>query len=399
MRPPTIFPAKSFKTPFKVSRIRAVLHFVAAAWTISALLLLLAFRAPARFRDWAVAASDNRWVQCLIFLPLFVFTLRVVTLPVHAYRHYVSESYGLSIQSWSEWLWDQTKESLILVGMLYLPVMLLFFLLRRLPRRWWLWFWAGSVPFVVFTVFISPVILDPLMNDFAPLQQSNPALTARLQQIVARGGLSIVPDRMFLMKASAKTTQLNAYVTGIGAWKRVVVWDTSIAKATPDEISFIFGHEMGHYVLNHIWLGVAFASAESLLLLWLGFHAVNWGVRRFGRAWGVPSTHDWAALGVLALAVSIFSFFVEPVDNAFSRWCEHQADIYGQEAIHGIAADPRAAARDAFQVLGETSLVDPNPNRFVEFWTGSHPAIASRAAFVQAYDPWQPGQRPKYFRK
>ena len=102
---------------------------------------------------------------------------------------------------------------------------------------------------------------------------------------------------------------------------------------------------------------------------------------------------------MLALAVSIFSFFVEPVDNAFSRWCEHQADIYGQEAIHGIAADPRAAARDAFQVLGETSLVDPNPNRFVEFWTGSHPAIASRAAFVQAYDPWQPGQRPKYFRK
>ena len=301
MRPPTIFPAKSFKTPFKVSRIRAVLHFVAAAWTISALLLLLAFRAPARFRDWAVAASDNRWVQCLIFLPLFVFTLRVVTLPVHAYRHYVSESYGLSIQSWSGWLWDQTKESLILVGMLYLPVMLLFFLLLRFPRRWWLWFWAGSVPFIVFTVFISPVILDPLMNDFAPLQQSNPALAARLQQIVARGGLSIVPDRMFLMKASAKTTQLNAYVTGIGAWKRVVVWDTSIAKATPDEISFIFGHEDGAlHVESHLarcrvcqrrefTIAVArFSRGE------LGCEAVWTGLgrsldTRLGSAWGVSS--------------------------------------------------------------------------------------------------------------
>jgi len=251
----------------------------------------------------------------------------------------------------------------------------------------------------VFGVFVTPIVIDPLFNHFEPLQQSNPALVNRLERVVARGGIAIPPDRMLLMKASEKVTGLNAYVTGIGASKRVVVWDTSIAKATPDEISFIFGHEMGHYVLNHIYKGLAFAAVGLLAMFFVGFHCVQWLLARFGAAWGIAGQNDWAAFVVVMLVLSALTFLSEPIANGFSRAQEHAADVYGQEAIHGIVADPKATAEHSFQVLGEESLVDPTPHPFVEFWTASHPSIADRAAFAAAYNPWLPGQKPKYFSK
>jgi STE24 endopeptidase len=179
--------------------------------------------------------------------------------------------------------------------------------------------------------------------------------------------MNIPPERMFLMKASAKVTTLNAYVTGFGSSKRVVVWDTSLQKGTPDEV------------------------------LYLGFHFIQWSIAKFGAGWGVPSQNDWAAFAVLMLAFSIFGLIAEPVENAFSRHDEHAADVYGQEAIHSLVADPQTVAKDAFDVLGTNSIVDPNPNPFFEFWTGSHPAIGRRAAFAKDYDPWAPGMEPKYF--
>jgi len=383
----------------RVSRIRSTVHFVQAGWGILTILVLLILRIPARLRDWAVSTTSRFRLQCLIVLAPFLILTTLLSLPIDAYMQHVNLSYGLSIQGWASWLWDQTKEFLISFVALYLLVMLLFFVLRRSPRNWWLWFWAASVPITIFAVFITPVFIDPLFNEFEPLQQSNPALVTQLEKVIAHGGLEIPQSRMFLMKASAKTTRLNAYVTGVGTSKRVVVWDTSIAKATPDEISYIFGHEMGHYVLHHIWIGMTFSFVLVFLVLRVAYLVVNWIIRRFGATWSIPSPQDWAAIGIFFLILNTFAFLLEPITNGFSRWEEHQADIYGQEAIHGIVADPPHTALTAFQVLGETSLVDPNPNAFVEFWTGSHPSIASRAAFAASYDPWQPGQHPKYFTK
>jgi STE24 endopeptidase len=307
--------------------------------------------------------------------------------------------YGQSVQHWGSWLGDKAKEfglTLVVGGLL---VMLLFWVMKKSPRRWWFWFWVPTMAAVVFGVFITPIFIDPMFNTFEPLAQSNPALVERLERVVARGGIDIPPSRMFLMNASAKYTGLNAYVTGFGASKRVVVWDTSVAKATPDEISFIFAHEMGHYVLNHIYQGIAFTAVVLLVLFWLGYHGVQWLLRRYGGAWGITGQRDWAALVVLLLVLSVLSFLSDPITNGFSRRIEHEADVYGQEAIHGIVADPQATAVRSFQTLGEASLDDPNPNRFVEFWTFNHPSVSSRAAFAAAYNPWVAGQTPKYFKK
>jgi Zn-dependent protease with chaperone function len=113
----------------------------------------------------------------------------------------------------------------------------------------------------------------------------------------------------------------------------------------------------------------------------------------------VSSQNDWAALAILLLAFSLFGILLEPIENSYSRMHEHAADVYGQEAVHGLVPDPQATAVGAFNVLGQTSFADPNPGQLYEFWTYSHPSIGRRAAFGKAYNPWIPGMEPKYFNK
>lgn len=190
---------------------------------------------------------------------------------------------------------------------------------------------------------------------------------------------------MFEMKASEKVTSINAYVTGFGASKRVVVWDTTLQKLSTPEILTAFSHEMGHYVLGHVRNSLILAAVFGLLLLYAGFHVSLWLLRRWGARWYIRGLADWASLPALLLVASVFGFFAEPVANGYSRWQEHQADIYGLEIIRGIVPNPAAVAAHTFQVLGEEGLDEPDPNPFIEFWTYSHPSISERVAFSSSY--------------
>jgi Zn-dependent protease with chaperone function len=381
-----------------LSTIRVTMHFVEEIWALVSLVLLLAFGVIAWMRDKAVSFSKNRWAQGYVFLLLYILVNFIVGLPIELYTQHLSLQYGLSVQGWGSYFWDDTKALALTWIFGGLVMMLLFWVIGKLPRRWWLLFWGFTIPIVLIGIFAAPYF-NLLFNKFEPLQLHNAELVAQLEKVVEKGHMNIPPDRMFLMKASEKVTTLNAYVTGFGSSKRVVVWDTSLQKGTPDEVLFIFGHESGHYVLNHIVMGVFFTIILLLITLFLGYHFVQWAIAKYGTRWGVPSQTDWAALGVLLLAFSIFGLISEPIQNTFSRHDEHAADVYGQEAIHGLVADPQSVAKHAFDVLGANSYADPNPSQLYEFWTGSHPAIGRRAAFAKAYDPWAPGAEPKYFKK
>ncbi len=381
------------------SRVKVRLHFIDAISGIVVLWLLLQFGIIAKYRDWAVAATRRRFVQGLIVFPLFLITTWLLSLPADFYGQSLALKYGTSVQAWGSYFGDALKALAITVILGTLLFELIFLVIRRSPRRWWFHFWLLALPLVVFGIFLQPLVIDPMFNHFEPLAKTNPALVGDLERVVARGGLSIPPERMFLMRASDKVTTLNAYVTGVGASKRIVVWDTSIAQGTPDEIMFIFGHEMGHYVLNHIYKGLAFAALVLLVMLWLGYHAMHWLIARFGARWRISDVSDLAGVAVLMLAFSVFGLLSEPIMNAFSRHLEHQADIYGQEAMHGLLPAPQRSARNAFQILGELSLSDPDPSEFTVLWMYSHPDIQTRAIFARSYDPWAPGAQPKYFPK
>jgi STE24 endopeptidase len=378
--------------------IHVTMHFVEEGWGIVSLLLLLGLGIVAWMRDVAVKVSRNRWVQGYVFLALYLVMGFLVSLPLDLYTQHLSRMYGLSVQSWGSWFGDQAKAFGLAWFIGGLLVMLLFWIIRKLPRGWWLVGWGIAVPIMLFGIFVAPYV-EPIFFHYEPLQQSNPALVAKLEEVAEKGNMNIPPERMFLMKASAKFTTLNADVEGFGHSKRVVVWDTTIQKMTTDEIMMVFGHESGHYVLNHIIRGILIAIVIVLVTFFLGYLFVQWAIRRFGSKWGVPSQNDWAALAVLLLAFSLFTLVLEPIQNTLSRQDEHAADVYGQEAVHGLVAHPQATAQAAFDVLGKTSFADPNPSPLYEFWTGSHPAIGRRAAFAKAYDPWAPGFEPKYFKK
>jgi STE24 endopeptidase len=390
-------PPDKLKLAKELFRDRTALHLLGEGWGILQLILLLALGVPSRLRDVAERVTKSRWGQCFVFVFLFLLLTALLNAPLRLYGHDVSLAYGLSVQRWGSWFADLGKSFLLEWLVAGILVMVLFWVIQWSPKRWWFWFWIPTMVAVLFGVFLSPILVDPLFNKFEPLQQRNPALVAQLERVVARSGVTLPPDRMFFMRASSKVTSMNAYVTGFGPSKRLVLWDTTIAAATPDELAGVFGHELGHYALHHIVQGVLFSAVLLVLGFFAGQRITWWLLARYGSQWKIRSQNDWACLAVLMLVLNVLNFFAEPIENSFSRSIEHAADVYGQEAIHGIVADPQVTTQQGFQKLGENSLDDPTPHPLVDFWFDGHPSTASRAAFALAYDPWTAGQHPKYF--
>ncbi len=246
------------------------------------------------------------------------------------------------------------------------------------------------------SIFLVPLLVEPLFFHFSPLASSRPELAAELERVVMHAGQDIPESRMYVMDASGKLNTLNAYVTGLGASRRVVVWDTTLARMTTPEILFVFGHEMGHYVLGHIRDGIIFASGLLFVGLFAGFHIFRWTLARWGGAWRVRGPDDWASLPVLLLLFSCSSFLATPIDSAYSRHLEHQADQYGLEVVHGIFPDVPDVAAQSFQILGEVDLEEPSPSWLVKIWFYDHPPISERISFAHTYDPWAKGESPEF---
>ena len=376
------------------------IHFryllISFGYGLVVLWLILRLRIGSRYRSWAERISSRRFVQAVIFSPLLVLTIAILELPTGIYRHSLSNKYGLSIQGWPSWFWDWSKaEFLTIVGATFF-IWLLYAVIRKSPRRWWLYFWLLSLPVGLFLFFLTPLILDPQFHQFEPLAKKDPALTMAIQKVVQRAGVNIPPERMFWMGAGEKTTTLNAYVTGFGASKRVVVWDTTIAKLSTPQIAFVAGHEIGHYVLQHILKGLALSALGLLIACYLGFRCVGWALSRRGTTWGIRALDDWASLPALLLLFSIITFVCNPVGSAVSRHFEHQADQYALEVTRELTPDSGQVAAQAFQVMGDLGLSDPDPNPVYVFMFFDHSPIRDRVQFSLAYDPWSQGQAPEF---
>jgi STE24 endopeptidase len=300
------------------------------------------------------------------------------------------------VQGWGSWFADVAKGQALSLVILISAIWGVTNLIRKSPRSWWFYTWLVAVPFVILLIFLAPLVIDPLFNKFEPLDKTNPQLVDAIEQVTKRGGLEIPRDRMFLMKASEKVTTLNAYVTGFGPSKRVVVWDTTIKNASTPETLFVFGHEMGHYVLNHIVIGIAATAGGLFIGLYLLYRIANWAFPRFQQRWHMRELSDWSAVPMLFLIFSLLSLISQPIGSAISRQLEHNADIYGLEVTHGINPNSQEAAAHAFQVLGELSLSYPDPSDFYVFWYADHPPIRDRVPFARNYDPWSKGEQTKY---
>ena len=275
-------PPDRYQKARNFGKIRFRFALISFVYGLLVLWLILSWKLSAKYRTWAESVSSKRFVQALIFSPLLVLTIDVLKLPTGIYQNYVSRQYGLSVQGWRSWFLDWTKGELVGIIIATILIYLLYAVIHKSPRRWWFYFWLVSLPIGLLLFFLQPLIIDPMFNKFEPLAQKDPELTASLEKFVQRAGQSIPRERMFWMGASVKTTAVDAYVTGFGASKRIVVLDTTIAKATTPQILFVAGHEMGHYVLGHIPKGLAFFAALFFVFFYLGYRTIGWVLTRWG---------------------------------------------------------------------------------------------------------------------
>jgi STE24 endopeptidase len=384
-------PPDLYEKTKRLEKVRLAFFIIEPIYGLIVLWLFLRWKLGPKYRNWAEGVSSKFLLQAAIFAPLFVLTTDVLTLPTDVFEHWELRNYGLSVQGWGSWAWDWAKGEFINVILGIVLVSILYAVIRKSPRRWWFYFWLAALPLGVLLIFLQPLVIDPLFHKFEPLQQKDPALTAALEQMVRRAGQNIPPERMYWMNASEKVNELNAYVTGIGGSKRIVVWDTTIAKMTTPQIVAVAGHEMGHYVLNHIPKGLAIYSLGTLIVFYVGYRCLGWLLASVGAAWGIRGTDDLASLPALLLLLSVFTVVLIPVTNAISRYFEHQADQYSLEVTHGLTPDSGQVAAQTFQVLGEVDLEYPDPGPIDVFLTYNHPAIRDRVQFSLTYDPWAHG--------
>ena len=384
-------PPDRYQKARNLAKIRFRFALISFVYGLVVLWLILRWKLSAKYRTLAENRFSKRFLQALIFSPLVILTIDVFELPTGIYQNWVSRQYGLSVQGWRSWFWDWAKGELITIIIATILIWLLYAVIHKSPRRWWFYFWLVSLPILLLVFFLQPLVIDPLFHKFEPLAQKDPALTASLEKLVQRAGENIPPERMFWMNASEKTTAVDAYVTGFGASKRIVVLDTTIAKATTPQIVFVAGHEIGHYVLGHIPKGLTFFAALLLVFFYLIYRSIGWVLGRWGAEWEVRGVDDWASLPTLLFLLSIFFFIANPMGSAFSRYQEHQADQYGLEVTHGLTPDSGQVAAQGFCLGGDVDLGDPEPNPVDVFLFYSHPPIADRVQFAITYDPWSKG--------
>jgi STE24 endopeptidase len=360
------------------------LWIVDQIWSFLLLVVVLGTGLSARLRDWSRTIGRRWFFTLAVYWILFTLITTVVDLPRAYYEEFVRQhAYGLSNQTIGKW-WSDTLTSLglaCLLGPLVLWVPYL--LLRKSPRRWWLYSAAALVPFIVAANLIAPIWIAPLFNRFGPM--ADKALESKILVLADRAGVS--GSRVFQVDKSVDTKTLNAYVAGVFGTKRIVLWDTIIARMNERELLFVMGHEMGHYALGHVWQAIALSTFLILASFYVAYRTAGRVLARFGSRMGFVRLDDIASLPLLFLLTGLFSFLIAPAELAFERHVEHEADRFGLEITQF-----NHSAATAFVKLQTDALAVPRPGALFTLWRASHPPLGARIDFANDYHPWRSGE-------
>jgi Zn-dependent protease with chaperone function len=365
-----------------------ILWVINVVWGILIPCLFLFTGFSARIRTWAQKLGRKWFFVIAIYVVIFSVLNFVIDLPLAYYQEYVRQhAYGLSNQTFQKWFGDALKSLTVgtIVGVLFLWVPYL--LLKKSPRRWWLYSGLLTLPFLIFIMLVSPVWIDPLFNKFGPMKDK--ALETKILALAERAGIE--GGRVYEVDKSVDTKAVNAYVTGFGGTKRIVLWDTIIAKLSQDELLVVMAHEMGHFVLGHIRNIILLGTFLTLVALYLAYRLANGLIARFRDRFGFDGLSDIASMPLLILLTGIFSLLITPAVLAITRHQEHESDRFALE----VTRNNHAAAM-AFVKLQQENLAVPRPGMLYKLWRASHPPIGERIDFCNEYRPWESGQPLRY---
>ena len=365
-----------------------VLWVIQTLWGWAVPIILLFSGLSGWFERIGMRIGKKWYFAFVIYILLFTLFDFILAFPLSYYTEFVRQhAYDLSNQSFGAWFGDTIKGMLIGIVMALLFLWIPLRLIKKVPTRWWLYFSLGAIPFLILIVMVTPIWIQPLFDDFGPMQDKQ--LEAEILALADRAGIE--GSRVFEVNKSEDTNAVNAYVTGFGSTKRIVLWDTIIAKMTDDEILFVMGHEMGHYVLGHMYLIILIGT----VLMLIGFYAVHrtagWVLEKWGDRFGFHKLSDIAAIPLILLLFSLATFVLTPFLNGFSRSLETSCDKFGLE----LTRDNHAAAT-AFIKLQESNLANPRPGWLYKTWRADHPPVGERIDLMNSYKPWETGEPLRY---
>ncbi|MBO9597381.1 MAG: M48 family metallopeptidase [Cohnella sp.] len=372
--PATFFSPGQLQDSQTLNAARYWLFFMSGPWEWFIYFALIVGGLARYWRD----ALEGRGLPVYVRFPIFVLLVEgaafLLYLPLRIAGYSISKHYGISTQPVSGWI----RDKLVGFGIGYLTLLAVsavaFWVISR-GGQWWLKLWLLSIPFTAFMMYIQPVVIDPLYNDYYRLK--DPVLEQRILDLAKRA--DIPADRVYEVDMSEKTNALNAYVSGLGSSLRIVLWDTTLNKLSEKEILLIMAHEMGHYVKHHLEWSAAGAVGGSFVMLGLGGWLFSRIVRRSGKQWGIRSPSAMAALPLVLLLLSVLSFASLPVSNAISRHAESAADAYALDLIGSAEGSVTMN-----QTMAVVSLSDIHPPLLVQWFRSTHPSDMER--IVQALD-------------
>jgi STE24 endopeptidase len=332
------------------------------------LLALLHFGLSARLRNAAARVTRRRPLQTALYAVGFVLIVSILDFPWSMYTDFFREhQYGLATQNVGGWLGDQLKGLAVTLVMFPIAMLALYAVLRRSVHRWWIWGALVTIGFLVFFVAIGPVYIAPLFNTYKPLARG--AVRDDILRLAHANGIKA--DEVYEVDASRQTNRVSANVSGMFGTERITLNDNLLKRASPAAIQAVMGHEMGHYVLHHVY---KMLMALGLVIV-VGFAAIAWAfdrlAARFRTRWGVDGVSDPAGLPLIALLFSTYIFLLTPVVNTIIRTNEFEADVFGLNA----SRQPDGFAEAAL-LLSEYRKMDPGPIEELVFY--DHPSGRTR---------------------
>jgi STE24 endopeptidase len=337
-------------------------------WGAGISLLLLFTGLSVRMRSLAERLTRFGSVQTFAYAVQYVLITALLGFPLTVYEGFYREhQYGLATQTFGPWFVDQLKALAVGLVLGGFAIALLFGIVRRLPRTWHIWGAVVSILLAAIQIMLFPVFIAPLFNQYTKL--TDPALRDPILSLARANG--IPANEVYQVNASLQSTRISANVSGFLGTERITLNDNLLKRCTPAEIMSVMGHEMGHYVMNHIYKSlVVFLIVLTVFFVGLR-HSLDWSLARWGERWGIRGVSDVAVLPLAMLIVAIFGFIYTPIGNTVTRTMEYEADVFGLDA----ARQPDGFAEVALK-LADYRKLNPGPIEETIFF--DHPSGHTR---------------------
>jgi STE24 endopeptidase len=356
------------------SRIKIYISIANIVLSLALLVMLVMSGLSLFLREWASSIFVHPFGIVLLYFSAFVLISWIIDFPLDLYSSYFLEhKYELSNQNIRAWIWEGCKKKSIALIFGIVLVEVLYIFLRFDSSRWWLWCWGLWILFSIVINKLVPIIIVPLFYTYTPIDDE----TIRSKIVSLVDGTSLKVKNIYALDLSKNTKKANAAFMGLGNTKRVVLGDTLIDNFSVDEIGVVVAHELGHHVHRHILKNMV----TSIGLSFVAFYAAHLVLRASFEPFGYAGIDDIAAFPLLCLVFSVFGIIVMPLQNAYSRAMEREADAYALQRTGN-----KTAFITTMLKLAEINLSDISPHPLIEFIFYSHPPLKKRIEWAESQD-------------